>query len=84
MDNPHRILWGATEIGQEARLFVRDKHGNVVLDENGNPKVDTDKVYYKVRHRRLDVSRNGRELTSTPERIHRSILGEARTAATVT
>jgi hypothetical protein len=77
MENPHRILWGATEIGQEARIFVRDKNGNVVFDENGNPQIDVERVYYKVRRRLLDVSRNGRELTSTPARIHQSILGVA-------
>jgi hypothetical protein len=77
MSDPHRILWGATEIGLEARIFVKDKSGAVVLDENGNPKVDTNKVYYKVKRRLIDVSRNGRELTSTPARIHASVSGVA-------
>jgi hypothetical protein len=73
--DPNRILWGAVDIGREAHLFLKDENGKVLLDEDGNPRVDTDKVYYKVRAGLLDVSRNGRELTSTPARIRSSALG---------
>jgi hypothetical protein len=73
--DPNRILWGAIEIGREAHLFLKDENGRVLLGEDGNPRVDTDKVYYKVRAGLLDVSKNGRELTSTPARIRASALG---------
>jgi hypothetical protein len=69
-----RILWGAIEIGREAHLFRKDENGKVLLDGDGNPRVDIDKVYYKVRAGLLDVGRNGRELTSTPARIRASAL----------
>jgi hypothetical protein len=73
--DPNRILWGAIEIGREAHLFVKDNNGRVQLDEDGNPRVDTDKVYYRVRAGLLDVGRNGRQLTSTAARIRASALG---------
>jgi hypothetical protein len=73
IENLDQILWGAEEIGRCARLFLK-KDGKVVLDEAGNPVIDFDKVYYKVRAGLLDVGRNGRELTSTPRRIRDSAL----------
>jgi hypothetical protein len=68
-----RLLWGALEIGREARIFKK-KNGKIVIDENGDPVVDIDKVYYRASKGLLDVSRNGRILVSTDERIHESAL----------
>ena len=71
--DPHQILRGAHEIGRAAHIF-RKKDGKLVVDEDGDPIVDLDKVYYKIRAGLLDVGRNGRELTSTVERIRNSAL----------
>lgn len=71
--DPSQILGGAHEIGRAGHIF-RKKDGKIVVDEDGDPVVDIDKVYYKVRAGLLDVGRNGRELTSTVERIRNSAL----------
>ena len=73
--NDHnQILRGAHEIGRCAHIFRKNKDGKTVVDEDGDPVVDLDKVYYKVRAGLLDVGRNGRELTSTVERVRNSAL----------
>jgi len=71
--NPHQILRGAHEIGRAGHIF-RKKDGKIIVDADGDPAVDIDKVYYGVRAGLLDVSRNGRELTSTVGRIRNSVL----------
>jgi len=71
--NPNQIVRGAHEIGRAGHIFCK-KDGKLVVDEDGDPVVDVDKVYYGVRAGLLDVSRNGRELTSTVERIRNSVL----------
>jgi hypothetical protein len=71
---PSQILRGAREIGRAACIFRKNKDGKIVVDADGDPVVDTDKVYYGVRAGLLDVGHNGRELISTVERIRNSAL----------
>jgi hypothetical protein len=71
--DPNQILRGAHEIGRAAHIF-RKKDGKLVVDEDGDPVVDLDKVYYDVRAGKLDVSRNRRELISTVGRVRNSVL----------
>jgi hypothetical protein len=73
--DPNQIVRGAREIGHVARLFRRDEKGKVLVDQDGDPVIDEDRVYYQVRAGKLDVSRHGRELVSTVGRIRTSILG---------
>ena len=72
--DPNQILWGAEEIGRCANIFLKNANGKVVVDEQGDPVVDVDGVYYKVRAGLLDVGRNGRHLTSTVGRVRNSAL----------
>jgi hypothetical protein len=72
--DPDQILWGAEQIGRCAGIFLKNESGKTVVDEGGDPVVDEDAVYYKVRAGLLDVGRNGRHLTSTVERIRNSAL----------
>jgi hypothetical protein len=73
--DPNQIIRGAREIGLVARLFRRGENGKVLVDPDGDPLVDEDRVFYQVRAGKLDVSRHGRELVSTVGRIRASILG---------
>jgi hypothetical protein len=72
-DNPNQIVRGAYEIGLVASIFEK-KGGKIVVNQDGGPIVDTNKVYYDVRAGKLDVSHNGRELVSTVGRIRNSVL----------
>jgi hypothetical protein len=71
--DPNQIVRGAHQIGRAGHIF-RTKDGKIVVDGDGDPVVDVDKVYYDVRAKKLDVSHNGRELISTVGRIRNSVL----------
>jgi hypothetical protein len=72
--NPDQIVRGAHEIGRAGHIFRKNKDSKIVVDEDGDPVVDVEKVYYEVRAGKLDVSRNGRELISTVGRVRNSAL----------
>jgi hypothetical protein len=73
--DPNQIVRGAREIGLVARLFRQNEKGKTLVDQDGDPVVDVDRVYYQARAGKLDVNRHGRELVSTVGRIRASILG---------
>jgi hypothetical protein len=73
--DPSQIVRGAHQIGRAGHIFRTNKEGKIVVDADGDPVVDVDKVYYDVRAKKLDVSHNGRELISTVGRIRASVLG---------
>jgi hypothetical protein len=63
------FVYGARAIGAEADLFVRDKNGEIVL-ENGKPKVDVRKAHYALEKGYIDADKFGPRIwRSTPRRI---------------
>jgi hypothetical protein len=73
--DPNQIVRGARAIGEAAGLFRQNEKGKVLVDQDGDPIVDVDRVYYAVAAGKLDVSKNGRGLVSTVGRIRTSSLG---------
>jgi hypothetical protein len=62
--------YGAAAIGREADIFVTDENGEIVLDENGKPKVDLRKVYHALARGYIDADKFGPRIwRSTPRRI---------------
>jgi hypothetical protein len=67
-----RWVYGAENIGAEADLYVRDKNGEIVLDENGNRKVDVRKAHYALEKGYISAEKFGRLWRSTPRRIRQA------------
>jgi hypothetical protein len=68
--NLDRFVYGAEAIGREADIYVRDKNGEIVLDENGKPKVDVRAVHYALERGYISAEKFGpRRWRSTPRRI---------------
>jgi hypothetical protein len=63
------FVYGAKAIGREADIYVTDENGEIVLDENGNPKVDVRKAHYALEKGYIDADKFGRLWRSTPRRI---------------
>ena len=67
--NPDSFRYGAKAIGAEAELYETDENGEIVLDENGKPKVDVRKTHYALEKGYIDADKFGRIWRSTPRRI---------------
>jgi len=63
------FVYGAEGIGRVADIFKKDKNGQVVLDENGQPEVDVRKTHYGLEQGYIDADKYGRLWRSTPRRI---------------
>jgi hypothetical protein len=56
--NLDRFVYGAKAIGREADIYEEDENGEIVIDENGKPKVDVRKAHYALEkglHRRRQI-----------------------------
>jgi hypothetical protein len=68
--NLDRFLYGGEAIGREADIYETDEDGEIVLDENGKPKVDLRKVYHALERGYIDADKFGPRIwRSTPRRI---------------
>ena len=64
------FVYGAEGIGRVADIFKKDKNGQVVLDENGQPEVDVRAVHYALERGYISAEKFGpRRWRSTPRRI---------------
>jgi hypothetical protein len=69
-ENLDRFVYGAEAIGREADIYEKDKNGEIVLDENGKPRVDVRKAHYALEKGYIDAEKFGPRIwRSTPRRI---------------